>query len=188
MGRLARQDWLNEGYAILKESGEAGLTIDGLAKRLKKTKGSFYHHFKSRDDFLLSLLSHWEESQTLEIIASSRREQGFEAMNEKLLALSAKAYAPEAEVAIRAWALRDPMARAYQKRVDEKRVALLQQMFAYVADDRKKIEMISLIRYCLYIGSQQIIPALDQKTYTSLLGFISELFERDLSINNEVEK
>ncbi len=93
---------VDEGYLILKEKGATGLTIESLTKLLNKTKGSFYHHIKSKDDFLTSLLADWEENQTLEVIASSSKEKGFQDMNEKLLALSAKSYAPEVEIAIRA--------------------------------------------------------------------------------------
>ena len=188
MEALTRQHWLDEGYLILKEKGATGLTIESLTKLLNKTKGSFYHHFKSKDDFLTSLLADWEENQTLEVIASSSKEKGFQAMNEKLLALSAESYAPEVEIAIRAWALRDPIARAFQRRVDENRVAFLNQMFSSVTDNVEEIEKISLIRYCFFIGSQQIIPNLDQKTYASLLDCLSGLFEQHLYSSKEVKE
>ena len=187
MGQLKRQDWLDEGYLILKDLGAAGLTIEALTKRLNKTKGSFYHHFKSRDTFLLSLLTHWEESQTLEVIASSSKEKDFEAMNDKLLALSAQSSSAEVEGAIRAWALRDEMARAFQKRVDENRVAFLCRMFSQLTDNSDEVTKISLIRYCFYIGSQQIIPTLDQQTYAKLLECLSGMFDQHLNAINEVE-
>jgi AcrR family transcriptional regulator len=181
MERLSRQDWLDEGYLILKEKGAAGLTIEALTARLNKTKGSFYHHFKNRDGFLLSLLTHWEESQTLEIISSSSKEKSYQRMNEKLLALSTRSYSAEVEVAIRAWALRDEMAGVFQKRVDENRVAFLRQMFSHLTDNPDEIATISLIRYCFYIGSQQIIPALDPQTYEKLLNALSGMFEQHLT-------
>ena len=44
-----REGWIAAGIALLREGGEDELTIDRLAKRLRRTKGSFYHHFADID-------------------------------------------------------------------------------------------------------------------------------------------
>lgn len=50
--RRSKIDILAFGLDILSEYGEGELTIDFLCQKLGVTKGSFYHHFKSRDLFL----------------------------------------------------------------------------------------------------------------------------------------
>ena len=61
MERSTQTTWLVEGFTILKDTGAAGLTIKNLTTRLNKSKGSFYHHFKNRDDYSEKLLAYWEE-------------------------------------------------------------------------------------------------------------------------------
>ena len=57
--RLSREKWLMRALDILAEEHNALLRIDDLVKRMGVTKGSFYWHFKDRDDFLTQLLDYW---------------------------------------------------------------------------------------------------------------------------------
>jgi len=91
---------------------------------------------------------------------------------------------PEIEVAIRAWALRDPVARTFQERIDQQRLGFLKAMFSLMTDDPEQVEMISLIRYCFYIGSHQIIPAVDEKNYRKKLDALMEMFETYVRLNS----
>jgi AcrR family transcriptional regulator len=183
MTRLNKTAWFEQGFNILKASGAADLTIESLTKRLNKTKGSFYHHFKSRDDYFKKLLKFWEEKQTFDIIEISKQEKSFKGINSTLLKLSKENMDPEIEVAIRAWALRDPLAREFQERIDNQRLGFLRSMFSLMTDDPEQVEMISLIRYCFYIGSHQIIPAIDEKTYKKKLDALMEMFETYVELN-----
>ncbi len=175
--KINKTAWFDEGFKILKASGAAGLTIENLTKGLNKTKGSFYHHFKNRDDYSEKLLKFWEEKQTFDIVKISQEKKTFQGVNEKLLELSRKNLDPELEVAIRAWALREPLARVFLERIDNQRMGFLRQMFSLITDDTDKVETISYVRYCFYIGSQQIIPAMGNKKYTTILQTLIDMFE-----------
>ena len=59
--RKRKQDWLGEGRFVLGQDGVTGLTIDGLAKKLGLTKGSFYHHFKNGQDYQQELVAFWAQ-------------------------------------------------------------------------------------------------------------------------------
>ena len=43
--RLAVDDWIQAGFALLADGGPNALRIDRLCERLGVTKGSFYWHF-----------------------------------------------------------------------------------------------------------------------------------------------
>lgn len=176
--RCTQSTWLEEGFVILKEKGAAGLTINNLTKRLKKSKGSFYHHFKNRDDYSEKLLEFWEAKQTFDIDKIRHQEKTFEGINEKLLELSQINLDAEIEVAIRAWAIRDPLARNFQERIDKQRFGFLKQMFSLKTHDMIKSDIMSLIRYCFYIGSQQIIPAVDEHKYKQTLRTLMKMFDQ----------
>jgi len=51
--------WLDLGLETLRENGTTGLRIDRLARQLGVTKGSFYAHFSSKNDYLTALCEHW---------------------------------------------------------------------------------------------------------------------------------
>lgn len=168
--------WLDQGFTILKQRGAAGLTIDTLTAAMNKTKGAFYHHYKSREDYSRKLLEVWEERQANEIIRISKQKTTFEEINQTLIDLSEKAMDPQIEVAIRAWALQDPLAREFQERIDQHRVAFLEEMFGLMTPTRSQAMLFALIRYCFYIGSHQIIPALKETEYRDRLSQLTRMF------------
>lgn len=183
MKKLTKKAWFEQGFNILKATGAADLTIEHLTKKLNITKGSFYHHFKSRNDYFEKLLAFWEKKQTFDIIEIRKQEKTFKDINETLLKLSKANMDPEIEVAIRAWALRDPLARTFQERIDRQRIGFLRGMFSLMTDDPAQVEMTSLIRYCLYIGSHQLIPPMDDTTYRNNLDALMEMFETYVNLN-----
>ena len=172
-GKIA---WLNAGFSVLKQTGASGLTIDALTAAMGRTKGAFYHHFKNREDFSRQLLELWEERQANEIIRISKQKTTFDEINQTLIDLSEKAMDPKIEVAVRAWALQDPLAREFQERIDRHRVAFLEDMFRLITSDREQSERFALIRYCFYIGSHQIIPALGEGEYRKRLADLTRMF------------
>ncbi|MFD1730239.1 TetR/AcrR family transcriptional regulator [Deinococcus malanensis] len=43
--RRTRGDWLDAGFALLREEGEHALNLERLCGQMSLTRGSFYHHF-----------------------------------------------------------------------------------------------------------------------------------------------
>ena len=60
--------WLKEGKKRFANEGINGINIKEMSKSLGVAKSSFYHHFKTRDEYLKCLLEYWEEDGTLQII------------------------------------------------------------------------------------------------------------------------
>jgi AcrR family transcriptional regulator len=61
--RLAVDDWIQAGYAILAEEGIKSLKIDRLCSRLGVTKGSFYWHFADIASYRIALVDAWRASR-----------------------------------------------------------------------------------------------------------------------------
>lgn len=177
MARKSKEDWLNDGLLVLSEIGEAGLTIDLLCNRLEVTKGSFYHHFQNRQEFLERVLEHWEYQNTLRFIEIS--EQGG-TPDEKAKRLSelvlSKVNDPNVEVAIRAWAMRDELARGFQERVDERRISYIQQLAMERGVDRDFALRMAQISYTVLIGSQHLVPRISRKQYAQIEADLQYLF------------
>lgn len=58
--RLGREDWLQEGLRLLAAKGWRGFAVEPAARALGVTKGSFYWHFRDRDDWRDAVLAYWE--------------------------------------------------------------------------------------------------------------------------------
>ncbi|GGD79709.1 hypothetical protein GCM10011514_49630 [Emticicia aquatilis] len=67
----SRELWIKTGYEIFALSGQSGLKIEPLAKKVGKSKSSFYHHFADLELFVEELLKHHLE-QSL-VIANKER-------------------------------------------------------------------------------------------------------------------
>ena len=147
--RLQRVDWLDVALTALVKNGVGGVAIEKLADTLGVTRGSFYHHFKDRDDLLYELLLYWEQHWTIEIgedIAALGLEPA-----QSLLALSRMIRhrkAAEYDTVFRAWALHDPVARKVVKRVDEYRLRVIRELFERVGF--KALEAENRARLFLY--------------------------------------
>ena len=48
--------WIKEGYFVFGRKGPRGINIEALAKKLNKSKSSFYHYFGDMDTFQELLL------------------------------------------------------------------------------------------------------------------------------------
>ncbi len=58
MATDSRQPWVLAGYDLFASGGPQGLKVEVLARRVGKSKSSFYHHFADLDVFTEFLLAH----------------------------------------------------------------------------------------------------------------------------------
>jgi AcrR family transcriptional regulator len=127
--KLGRQDWLTIGIQTLVEKGIEAVRVDPLAKLLNVTRGSFYWHFKNRDDLLDAILHEWEARNTKSIIEQI---EGLDSVpSAKLLSLLEIAAEDDnlLEKAVRVWSVNDVKAAAAIARIDRQRLDYLQNLF-----------------------------------------------------------
>jgi AcrR family transcriptional regulator len=163
---------------LLAREGIQGLTIDALCQRLGLTKGSFYHHFPSYQDYLVALLEVWEQG-TMRLIAESEAAGAAGARLRRLTELVSGRGSAPLEVAIRAWAVQDTVARSYQQRVDELRMRYLSDLFSALLPTSADAWAFAQIVYSVFVGAQHMFPPIEgdelQRLYSYLdlrvLGF-----------------
>ncbi|HEX5739782.1 MAG TPA: TetR/AcrR family transcriptional regulator, partial [Hydrogenophaga sp.] len=52
MHKLSRESWIQAGFKTLDSLGYIHLSAEKIARQLNVTRGSFYHHFRNRSDFV----------------------------------------------------------------------------------------------------------------------------------------
>lgn len=129
--RLSREEWLARALDILATEGQAKLRVETICAALGVTKGSFYWHFKDRDDFVRSLVLFWSERFTDPVMRSvTQSAQEAEARLKVLLHVVSDGRYARYEVSIRAWAAQEPdLVAVIVKDVDERRLAFVQAIF-----------------------------------------------------------
>ena len=176
MGRKTKEDWLIVGMNILAEKGAAGLTIDVLLQQMGVTKGSFYHHFKNRREFTKELLHYWEEQKTLDIIRLSEEAKTPTEKIKLLTELSLEMVNANLEIAIRAWAIRDPVVKSFQERVDHQRLNYCIRLCQELTKDDEKSQVWGRLVFSVYIGAQQALPPIRGDQLRQLYGELQKLY------------
>lgn len=158
----ARDRWLTEGVAVLREEGPSGIRIDRLARRLGLTKGSFHHHFAGADDYRRALLAHCCVRVDAAIAHARARLAGLppaevaaelpgvaEALSDRAL-----------EVALRGWAVDEEAARAAVAAIDGARLAFLEEAWTRVLGDPAAARTAALVPHLLAVGAS-VSPGVD---------------------------
>ena len=124
MATTNKASWTDAGLTLLRDGGQDALTIAALCEALGRTKGAFYHHFENVELYLEATLGAWEARNTLEPIALANLGESARSRRRALDA-AVQRLDSRLDLAVRAWGLRDPRARAFVERVDELRIQYL---------------------------------------------------------------
>ena len=65
---LTRQAWCLAALERIAAGGTSSVSVEGLARELGVTKGSFYWHFSDRAALIEAALEHWAEIATHRLI------------------------------------------------------------------------------------------------------------------------
>jgi len=132
---LTPERWIEAATGLLVDQGIDQVRVDVLARDLGVTRGSFYWHFRDREDLLRSVLQAWRQRATegltlrLEQASSDPREQLRDVLSLPFRGRAA-GRAARIELAIRAWARRDALARQYVDEADASRIGYIAQVFS----------------------------------------------------------
>ena len=140
--RLSREEWLSRALEALAKEGGGVLTIDALARRLGVSRGSFYWHFKDRNDFVRQLVDYRSVVFTQGVAQQSGAQAGN--AETRLLNLMEQIVIDKLsryDMAIRAWAAHDQVAARSVKKVDEFRLAYVRSLFEEMGFEGRELEM-----------------------------------------------
>ena len=147
--KLAPEDWLRAARRAMLRGGPAAVSVEGLARALKVTKGSFYWHFRDRAELLEAVLHEWE-LETTELFARATAHADVRAGLQWLFAevggrvvASERGEAPS-DAAIFAWSAADRRVARRVAKVEHKRLEFL----GWAAGSEERGEL----AYLCYLG------------------------------------
>ncbi|EHS53702.1 transcriptional regulator, TetR family [Rhizobium sp. PDO1-076] len=60
----SRMKLLEATLGLIREQGYAATTVEDICRRAGVSKGSFFHHFKSKEELILGAVEHWNQFTT----------------------------------------------------------------------------------------------------------------------------
>ncbi|AXA92075.1 TetR/AcrR family transcriptional regulator [Massilia sp. YMA4] len=181
---LTRLDWIDAATEILVSKSVDAIHPATLARDLGITIGSFYYHFKDRNDLLASVLRQWHERTTAQVMEEYAGmpidELAYELMALPLHGLTAR-HAAMVEFAIRAWARRDEMARQAVLEVDQQRLGLYTDALRNSGFSKAEAENRAFLIYSFQMSQALLWDVNDEKARKRQLNFAKKLFLQPLS-------
>jgi AcrR family transcriptional regulator len=140
---------------MLAAGGPDAVRIEPLAQSLGVTRGGFYWHFANRQALLEEMLDAWEQTSLNEVIERVEAAGGDGRTRlERLFEVAAGARSLlTVDLAVRAWARRDAALAGRLRRVDNRRMDYLRELFRDVCPDEEEVEARSVLAFTLWIGN-----------------------------------
>jgi AcrR family transcriptional regulator len=181
--RLARNDWTQAGLRALVRGGIAAVRVEGLARDLGTTKGSFYWHFKDLAELRQTMLELWEALATTAITAAVKAAEQ-DPRGRLMLLVDLVSVRPdtvyggiEVEPALRDWGRTDPQARAVVERVDRQRLADLADFLRDVGVAETELLPKAQLIYAAVIGLENLRLTTGAEMGPPLRALVSRLIE-----------
>ena len=140
---LSKTAWMEKALEKIGEVGVARIQVESLARELGVTKGSFYWHFKDKEELLSETMAYWYESATKLIGLTAKR--SFKDPRDRLQYLYKLALNPRYDVpggpverALQEWSRVSTIASEVTQRVDQERIDFLAD--AYIELGHSEIE------------------------------------------------
>ena len=141
-GRLSREDWLAQALEELSRHGQGGLTIGALSAALGVSRGSFYWHFKSRDDFVNAMLEYWHQAFTGQVPQRIEAQRGTpEDRLRALMELVCREGLARYDLPIRAWAIADAKVADFVRKTDDVRLNYFRDLFREMGFSGSELEI-----------------------------------------------
>ena len=171
---LGRDEWLRAARVTLLKNGISEVRVERLARDLRVTKGSFYWHFRDRQDLLENLLQDWERDFP-QIISQVKGKHGREAF--QLLLRLVVEQTPlgqkgivSSDAAIFTWASVSPKVARRVNREEKKRIELLRRIIG----DSERSELLYLV-WLGFVARGQRVPA-SRKRFPQIARSMLKLF------------
>ncbi|NEW07390.1 TetR family transcriptional regulator [Paenibacillus sp. SYP-B3998] len=150
--QLTSDDWIRAGLETLSQSGIASVKIEAIARKLKISKGSFYHYFRDRAELLEAMFFYWEVHLTREVIREMEN-SGMSAKEQfQALVYGSFSHTIRLQSAILAWANQDEQIAERVKEIEQERVQYIERLFNEMGLPPAESKVRAEISYFTFLG------------------------------------
>jgi AcrR family transcriptional regulator len=160
--RFGKLDWLETGFRLLAAEGPSTLTIERLTQLAGRTRGSFYHHFKDREDFVREMMLEWRERSTEEAARGMAQVHDVAALR-RLVIDWPGTLDHELEKAFRRMAVVEPQVREMLRELDQRRIDGFAAILGSTRPDVKDPAAFALLVYAVIVGGQWLLEDSDPR-------------------------
>jgi AcrR family transcriptional regulator len=158
---LTPERWIEAATEVLVDHGIDNVRVDVLATQLEVTRGSFYWHFRDREELLRQVLQSWRDRATEQLTArlqASNRDARAQLHDVLSLPFRGRAAARGAriELALRAWARHDDMARQAVDEADASRIAYISDLIEALGFTRPEARQRGFLLYSYVVTESQL--------------------------------
>ena len=175
MKRLNKEKWLQTGLDILKKTSYTDIKIEYLCKRLKVTKGSFYHHFKNINDYYSKLFEYLFNTDRINLdrfiedIPTPKGRLNY--INRQIIKNISKE-----KVSLRAWGTHNKEVKKQLDKVDNMRIEYFTKLYLDTGLDPKKALIMARLNFALLVGIYQLFYNGSKSAIDELIPEINNLF------------
>ncbi len=178
--------WVDAATEVLLDQGIDHVRVDALAIDLGVTRGSFYWHFRDREDLLKAVLAAWRDRATEQLTARLMRVSGDPgAQLHDVLSLPfrgrAAVRAARIELAIRAWARRDASARKAVDEADASRIAYHTKVLGAMGFSDSEAQMRAFLAYSYEVAESVLQNQGSHAQRSARTAFVERLLRQALA-------
>src|SRR6202050_4428659 len=147
---LHPDDWIRAAQTRLSAQGIESVRIEVLARDLGVSKGSFYWHFRDRNDLLEKLLVRWEDGELDWLKAAAEASAAMQWAN--FIEKTSNPEGMRMEVALRTWARRDERVAVRVAAIEKRKARLIVDVLREVGFTRSAAESGSELVLLICLG------------------------------------
>lgn len=181
---LTPEAWIDAATDVLVDQGMDKVRVDDLARQLGVTRGSFYWHFRDRNDLLQRVLASWRHRATEDLtrrLEAANPDPRLQLRDVLTLPFRGQAAtrAARIELAIRAWARTDLAARVAVDEADANRIAYIAQLFSQLGFGVSEARMRAQMLYSVLVAESVSPSLVNASNREAFANFVEEqLVER----------
>jgi AcrR family transcriptional regulator len=157
--QLGKEEWVEAALAAWLSGSLADVAVESLARTLGVTKGSFYWHFRDREELVDAVLATWETRAADDPIRLFETLPPREALHALFAFLEQNLPLVRGEAAIRANVQSERVGAAVA-RVMRKRVAFLERTYAALGASSSQAKQSALLGLAAYLGTVDLMATL----------------------------
>ncbi|WP_390911050.1 TetR family transcriptional regulator [Pseudosulfitobacter sp. SM2401] len=152
--RLGRADWLRAAMSCLMEDGIDAVQVTRLATSIGASRGSFYWHFKSRQELLDGLLGEWfaVNGQRIKAVLDQVDSLDRGVLSFFAIWTNSDNFNSQLEQAVRDWARLDDRVLGVVRAEDTNRIAVIAALFQRFDYQQQEAEVRARVLYFAQVG------------------------------------